>query len=128
MSGLGGRLRDRARVIRKSKTSTRTEGGYQKTTGEGPWFRCYYDPGQESESRGPGSVHRRRSGAQLVCGRRALDGSLIDLQASDVIEVNSQTHGTLRLDVVGAPEPLGLRRTRKGWLAQLGATNRKAPG
>jgi hypothetical protein len=125
---LGGQLRDRARVVRRESTGERVEGGYVKSVEYGPWFRCFYDTGDESETRGEGSVRRRRSGAQLVTGRRALDGTPIELKAQDEVEVDSRTHGTLRLDVTGTPERMAKGRTWIGWLAPMGKTNRQAPG
>lgn len=124
---LGAHLRDRGRVIRKRNTGTRTEGGYDKKPEPGPWFRCFYDPGDESEVRTEGGVRRRRA-AQVITGARALDGSAIELLATDVLEVQSRLHGDHRLDIVGDPEKLGNRRVARGWLARVGKTNRKAAG
>lgn len=125
---IGGQLRDRARITSTVKSGTRVEGGYQRQTVIGPWFRCSYDPGDESESRSDGGVRRRRSGATLVTGRRATDGAAIELEATDAVEIDSQRYGTVRLDVVGTPERLVRGRSRIGWLVRLGKVDRKAPG
>lgn len=125
---LGGQLRDRARIVTNVKSNTRVEGGYQTVLSFGPWFRCFYDPGNESEQRSDGGVRRRRAGAQLVTGKRALDGSTIDLEASMAVEIDSKAHGMLTMDLAGTPEKLVRGRVSIGWLAPLGKTNRKAPG
>lgn len=126
--GLGGQLRDKARIIRVEKSNVRVEGEYKTSTVIGPWFRCFYDPGGESEERQLFGIRRRHSGAQLITGRRATDGSEIELKAQDRVEINSRGHGVLSLDVTGKPERLVKGRTRLGWLADLGKTNREAAG
>lgn len=126
---LGAFLKDRARVLRTVNQGERVEGGYVKGPPiEGPWFRCYYDSGSESESRGPASVRRRRAGAQLIVGRKALDGTPIDIVASDQVIIESRAYGTITLDIEGDPERLIKGRTILGYIVPLGKTNRKAPG
>lgn len=125
---LGGALRDRARVIRTQTTPVRVEGGYQKREVPGPWFRAFYEPGTESESRGVSGVRRREAGSQLVTARRALDGSTIEILATDAVEINSTVHGSFRMDVDGEPERLAKRRTTIGWLVSLTKTRRDASG
>lgn len=110
------------------KTGSRVAGGYSKEPVFGPWFRCYYDPGDESEARGPGSVRRRRAGAQLVTPRRALDGTEIDLSPKGTVEIESRVYGTLTLDVTGTPERMRRGSSWQGWIVDLGKTNRAAPG
>jgi hypothetical protein len=122
-----GQHRDKARIIRKKK-GTRTEGGYTKSPQYGPWFRCFYDPASEDETRSDGGVRRRRRGATIETSRLALDGSLIEIKASDRIEVDSRRFGTVTLDVTDTPERMVRGRTWLGWSVPVGATNRTAPG
>ncbi len=123
-----GQMRDQARMQLAVKANVRVAGGYNKTATFGPWFRCYYDPGDESESRGAGSIRRRRSGAQITTPRRALDGSEIDLSAKGSVEIVSRVYGTLTLDITGKPERLRRGSSWQGWIADLSKTNRTAPG
>lgn len=123
-----GQMRDRARMQLSVKTGPRVAGGYSKEPVFGPWFRCYYDPGDENESRGPGSVRRRRAGARMVTPRRALDGTEIDLSPKGTVEIESRVYGTLTLDITGTPERMRRGSSWQGWIADLGKTNRAAPG
>lgn len=125
-----GQLRDRARVLRKTKEKgQRTDGGYvTREPAPGPWFRCHYERGDTPEVRGPGSVRRRETAAQLVTHRRALDGSEIEIKASDRIEVDSLRYGTVTLDIAGEPERLVHGRTWTGWLVPIAKVKRDAPG
>lgn len=123
-----GQMRDRARVLSKTNTGTRVEGGYQKVPTQGPWFRCTYDPGNESEDRSAGGVRRRRRGATVTCGRRALDGSMIEVTASDRIELDSPRYGSLVLDITDTPEPVVPHRLVTGWTINVGKTERSASG
>jgi hypothetical protein len=121
-------MRDRARVVRKVRSSTRTAGGYNKTPDPGPWFRCDFDPGGEPEERREGGFRRRRAGASLRVPRRALDGSEIEIKASDDVEIDSRSHGTLSLSVTGTPERVMQGRVRIGYIVDLAAVDRKAAG
>jgi hypothetical protein len=123
-----GQLRDKARIIRKTKSATRTEGGYKTTDVPGPWFRCHYAQGDESEARSDGGVRRHRAGPQVVTHRLALDGSTIDVKAEDEIEIDSRTHGVFRAGITGAPLRMHKGRIWIGWLIDVAKTNRKAPG
>lgn len=88
----------------------------------GPVFRCLYDPGNESESRDGGRVRRVRP-ATLMYARRATDGTVIDLTANDLVEIDSSAHGTIRMEVEGTPTVIPKRRTVIGHLAQLRRVN-----
>lgn len=120
-------FRDRCRVIRKAK-GERVAGGYVK--GElppGPWIRCVYDPGDETEVRTAGGVRRRRA-STVVTGRRDIDGGEVELLASDELEVDSRIHGLVRVGVVGDPERVTRGRTWTGWQVRIGKTNERASG
>lgn len=125
---VGAYLRDRARVLRKTTTPERREGGYIKEDVIGPWFRCYFDPGTESEQRGNASIRRRRSGARLIAARKDLEGVALELKPEDRIEIVSRGHGILIMDVMGKPEKLVKGRTVLAWDVSLGKTNRESPG
>ncbi len=123
-----GQFRDRARVQLFTKSETRVAGGYNKEASYGPWFRCYYDPGDESETRGAGSVRRRRAGVRIATSRYALDGTEIDLSAKGTLEIESRVYGTLTLDITGTPEKTRKGSSWNGWVADLGKVNRASPG
>lgn len=125
---IGAHLHDLARTIRTTKTTVRIEGGYETETVVGPWFRCHYEPGDESEQRTPASIRRRRAGASIIAAKTAKDGTLVDLRAQDRLEINSKGHGVLSLDIVSTPEKLVKGRTVLGWQASLGKTSREAAG
>ena len=124
---IGAAMSDRARLIKHTRSGTKVEGRFIPTSTPGPWFRCYYDPGTESESRGPGSV-RRVLPATLIFKLRATDGSLVVASAKDEVEIESRRFGNVRMEIVGEPEALAKRFSRIGWLAQLQKVNRRAPG
>lgn len=117
---LGSALRDRAVVLGRTRSGTRnSEGGYDVTNdAPGPAFRCLYDPGTESEQRDSHGVRRVRP-ASLLVGKYALDGTVLQLQPQDRVQITSPAHGTLVLEIVGTPEPIVKRRTRLGAVAQL---------
>lgn len=120
-------FKDKARIIRKVKQVVRNaDGGYNEDTVIGPWFRCFYDPGSESEERGPGGVRRRRGGAQIYASKTATDGTPVELKAEDNLEVNSPAHGVLSLDITGKPEKAAKGRRVYCWIAAVGKTNRQS--
>lgn len=124
---IGSALPDRARVVRIVRRDVRVEGSYQTATSHGPWFRCRFDPGGEGEQRSAGGIRRTRD-AQLLIGRRALDGSKVQLVGSDVVEIESKALGTLSMQLSGAPEPIVARRSIVGWVATLSQVDKKAAG
>lgn len=120
-------FRDRVRVHRKAKAE-RVAGGYvPRDLPPGPWIRCAYDPGDETEVRTAGGVRRRRA-ATVVTGRRDEDGNEVEFLATDELEVDSRAHGLIRVDVAGAPERLTRGRTWTGWRVTIGRTNPSSPG
>lgn len=123
-----GQMRDRARMQVSVKTGPRVAGGYTKVPAFGPWFRCYFDPGDKSESRTSGSVRRRRAGAQITTPRRAQDGTVIDLSEKGTVEIQSRVYGTMLMDITGTPERVRRGSSWQGWVADLAKTDRKAPG
>lgn len=117
---------DKARVLRKSKDTVRVEGGYKEQAAvPGPWFRCFFDSGDESEVRTVGGVRRRRN-ATVTTLRRDTTGQPISVLATDQVEVNSRRFGVFVMDVMGDPQRLP--RGRVGLIVTLGKTNRSAPG
>lgn len=117
---------DKARIHRKIKQPVRNaDGGYNQDEWIGPWFRCFYDTGAESEERGQGGIRRRRSGANVYAAMKAIDGTAVVLQAEDALELESPGHGSLKLDIVGKPEVAAKGRTRYCWMASVGKTNRQ---
>jgi hypothetical protein len=125
---IGAAMSDRARLIVHGRSAERVEGRFLPSgPTPGPWFRCYYDPGTESEARSTGGVRRTRP-ATLMFKLRAMDGSLVEAKASDEVEINSRRFGTIRMEIVGTPEPITKRISRIGWQAQLQKVSRKAPG
>lgn len=121
---LGSALVDRARVRRNVVGAVRVEGGYQTTEVVGPWFRCMYDEGNESEQRSDGGVRRRRTGASMLVGRRNTDGTAVDIQHQDRVEIDSRRYGQITLYVEGTPKVIAKRRTRIGIQVALAKTQR----
>lgn len=121
---LGSALVDRATIRRDVETGERVEGEYLNESWTSPVFRCFYEPGSESESRSDGGTRRQRSGATLIVGKRAIDGSTIDIKAQDRIVIDSRRHGTVTMYVSGTPEAIAKRRTRIGWMVRLTAVAR----
>lgn len=117
---------DKARVYRKTKQLVRNaDGGYNEDEWIGPWFRCFYDIGGESEERGQAGIRRRRSGATIYAAVRATDGTLVDLKPEDSLEIDSPGHGQLKLDITARPEKVTKGRVVYCWIASVGKTNRQ---
>lgn len=119
-----GAFRDKARTVRYPEATTRVRGGYVQATGDplyGPWFRCYYEPGEEGEQRSDAGVRRRRSGTTLYTVRRAMDGSAIAVQHDDQLDIDSLRHGRLLMNVEGTPERMP--KGRVGLVIRLAKTN-----
>jgi hypothetical protein len=125
---IGAAMSDRARLIKHGRSTERVEGRFLPTgPTPGPWFRCYYDPGTESEARSTGGV-RRSHPATLMFKLRAMDGTLVEATAKDEVEIQSRRFGTIRMEIMGTPEPIAKRTSRIGWIAALQKVSRSAPG
>lgn len=116
---------DQARTVTFPQATARVEGRLVPSGAPvyGPWFRCYYDPGDEGEAANDGGFRRRRS-ASLIARSRAKDGSTVTLKGNDVVEIVSRRHGTMTMNIVGTPKRLTKTRSAFGIEAQLGKTNR----
>lgn len=111
---LGTALVDRARIHRRSKTSTKVDGERQMTESEviGDWFRCrlFSTSATEQQENGRREATERH---EFIVGRKTL------IKQSDEIEVDSkQLEGGMFM-VAGPPEELRRRRTVIGYRLTL---------
>ena len=95
---LRGALVDRARVVTPEGSSQKVEGTTTFTKeGEvtGPWFKCRLgveNPAPETVA--DGRVKATQNDLILLYWRTAVDGTAVELDADDVLEVVSNQEGT----------------------------------
>lgn len=117
--GLASAIPDLARVHRNSKTVTKVDGRPRRVPEIGPWFRCRLDfDTQAPETRDPAHVTYRKR-PNFLCGKRAKDRSLIRLEGSDRLEIDSKQFGTGFYSFDGDPEVIRKRKTIFGYMGTI---------
>lgn len=116
--GLNAALVDRARVVRNVSAGTRVEGRTPYTATPGQWFkvRLSLPSGSESQASAGRSTSQQ---AQVMTGRKDVSGAVLDVRASDQVEVVSAALGTYLFEVTGTPKPIRKKRRLLGWTVQL---------
>ena len=117
-------LVDRARVIELQAASTRkVEGSTQFASIKGPWFKArLFLPGSDQDQTPTGDAKgriRTIQAAQLMFGKKDLDGGLLAVHFDAKVEVKSDQFGTLVYRVMNEPEKIRKRRTVIGYLANI---------
>lgn len=121
---LGSVLVDRARVLELQAASpVKVEGSTQFATVRGAWFRCrLFLPGADQDTT-PATEAKGRvrvvNNAQLMFGKKDLEGQPLDVRFDAKVEVQSEQFGTLVYRVMNDPEKIRKRRTVIGYLANV---------
>jgi hypothetical protein len=116
--GLRRALVDRARVIETVSTGAKVDGRKVSRPVEGPWFpaRLTLRESPEQSARGRTRVAKR---PELLADYVAEDGTRVELEADQRVEVDSADLGRGTWQVDGSPEFMRRRRGPVGWLATL---------
>lgn len=120
----GSVLVDRARVLELQAASpVKVEGSTQFATVRGSWFKCrLFLPGANQDitpaTEAKGRV-RVINNAQLMFGKRDLDGEPLDVRFDMKLEVRSDQFGTLVYRVMDDPEKIRKKRSVLGYLANI---------
>jgi hypothetical protein len=118
--GLASALVDRGRWLRSQEQEERVEGRPQRSAEvPGPWFRCRLEVDKGIEDRDPAHTTHRKQPV-LMCGKRFIDGTLLDVRGDDKIEVVSRDYEGVRVfQIDGDPEVWTKRRVVVGYEFQL---------
>lgn len=120
---LGAALVDKARIIRQQSIGFKVEGSTQYVDTEGAWFKARLELPSSPESETKVNRKRVTQKPTLLFKTKDLDGKVIEMRASDRVEVESHQLGTATWEVAGDPLPLRKRRALLGWQAELRRVN-----
>lgn len=112
---LGAALVDRGRVVRLGEPGPKVEGTTKYKDVKGPLFKCRLEEGQQSEGEVNPNRKRVTANANMIYDKKDSSGNVLEIRASDRVEVVSQELGTAIWEAGGSPEPLRKRRKVIGW-------------
>lgn len=114
--GFRGALVDRARRVVREPLPERVEGTTQFVTVHYPWFRCRFslDAAPDTDATPQPGYRRVPQNAQLMCGMKDVDGGVLDLKATDRIEVDSKELGHAMYEATSAAQPIRKKRRMLG--------------
>jgi hypothetical protein len=113
---LGSALVDRGRIVRQATTGVKVEGTTIFEPEFLPLFKCRLTLNEDVEKDADPRRKRVTREATLMVNKKDKGHNLVEVRASDRVEVISKQLGTGVWEVTGDPEPLRKRRVVIGWI------------
>lgn len=122
--GLNAALVDKARVRRMTPLPQKVEGKTLSTDVWSAWFKCRLELPSGSLLRDRateegGQRSRVVTSPTLICGIRDAEGLLIEVNARDLLDVNSVQLGRETWQITADPAPMRKKRRVIGWTLSL---------
>jgi hypothetical protein len=117
--GLNAALVDRARIIRQQTTGKKIEGTTIYEDVEQPWFRVRLTEAEAPEGSYDPRQKRVTRSAALLVARKDVAHNLVEIRASDRLEIRSRELGEGIWEVTAAPGPIRKKRRVIGWEAAV---------
>lgn len=117
---LNSALVDHARIARREAAGVKVEGRTRFGTVIGPWFRCRLELASRSQTReGESGMPRVLEQPSMMFAVKDTEGRVVDLLASDKVQVVSPQLGVFHFEATANPTPLRKKKRVIGWQVGL---------